>query len=71
MFFDNIDALAKIMAEESPELHDALNSFNVQKLRAVIEKLQNEKKLKGLTNDAINNITVLLLEIKNKKVLKS
>ncbi len=71
MFFDNIDALAKIMAEESPELHDALNSFNVQKLRSVIEKLQNEKKLKGLTNDAINNITVLLLEIKNKKVLKS
>jgi hypothetical protein len=71
LFFNNIDALAKIITEESPELHKALNEFNWPELRKIIKQLQKENKLTGITDEVINNLIIIMDEIKIKKIIKT
>ena len=70
-FFENIDALTKLVTEESEALHRALNNFDGPELRRVIKELQGNNKLVGITDESINNLISFMGEVKIKRVLKS
>jgi mevalonate kinase len=70
-FFENIDALTKLVTEESEALHRALNNFDGPELRRVIKELQGNNKSVGITDESINNLISFMGEVKIKRVLKS
>ena len=70
-FFENVDAITKLVAEQSESINKALNDLDGNELKRLIKELQAEGKLKDISDEAITSLTKVLTEIKTNKLLKA
>ena len=70
-FFENVDAITKLVAEQSESINKALNDLDGNELKRLIKELQDEGKLKDISDEAIASLTKVLSEIKWNKLLKA
>lgn len=69
-FFENVDAITKLVAEQSESINKALNDLDGNELKRLIKELQAEGKLTDISDEAITSLTKVLTEIKTNKILK-
>ena len=69
-FFENVDAITKLVAEQSESINKALNDLDGNELKRLVKELQAEGKLTDISDEAITSLTKVLTEIKTNKLLK-
>ena len=70
-FFENVDAITKLIAEESEEINKALNDLDANQLKKVVKELQAEGKLTDISDEALTSLAKTLTDVKTNRILKA
>ena len=70
-FFENVDAITKLIAEQSDGINKALNDLDGNQLKKLVKELQADGKLTDISDDAITSLAKVLTDVKTNRVLKA
>jgi hypothetical protein len=69
-FFENVDAITRLIAEQSESINKALNDLNGNELKRLVKELQAQDKLTDISDDALKSLEKVLTDVKTNKILK-